>query len=146
MDRQLSSVMASNLLSPQRVTLSLEFPHGIPAFETQKRFRLIDRDPLMFLESETTPGLSFLLLPVTLIHPGYRLALAAADRQSIRASSKSRLAVYAVVTAVEDLPSTANLLAPVVINLDSKLGIQAVRSDSVYSHKYLLLPEEAPCS
>lgn len=100
----------------------------------------------MFLESETSPGLSFLLLPITLIDPAYRLALAAADRQSIRATAKSRLAVYAVVTAVEDLPPTANLLAPVVINLDTGLGIQAVRCDSVYSHKHPLLPEEAPCS
>lgn len=128
------------------MTLSLEFPNGIPAFETQKRFRLADRDPLVFLESETTPGLSFLLLPVTLIDPEYRLAMAAADRHSIRATSKSRLAVYAVITAVENLPPTANLLAPVVVNLDNGLGVQAVRSDSVYSHKHLLLPEEALCS
>jgi flagellar assembly factor FliW len=117
------------------VTLHLDFPHGIPAFETQTRFRLTDREPLLFLESETNPGLSFLLLPVALIDPDYRLALSPEDREIIGASGESRLMCLAVITAAEDSPPTANLLAPVVINLDNGRAVQAVRSDAVYSHK-----------
>jgi len=117
------------------VTLHLDFPHGIPAFETQTRFRLTDREPLLFLESETNPGLSFLLLPVGLIDPDYRLALSPEDREIIGASGESRLMCLAVITAAEDSPPTANLLAPVVINLDNGRAVQAVRSDAVYSHK-----------
>jgi flagellar assembly factor FliW len=128
------------------VTYQLEFPLGIPAFEAERRFRLIERDPLLFLESETNPGLSFLLLPVALIDPDYRLALAPEDRETIQASAKSPLLCLAVITAVEDSPPTANLLAPVVVNLDSRRAVQAVRSDSVYSHKHPLLAEGAPCS
>ena len=127
------------------MTLHLEFPHGIPAFETQRRFRLVEREPLLFLESETNPELSFLLLPVTLIDPDYRLALTAEDREAIGATEKSRLLAFVVITAVEDLPPTANLLAPVVINIDSARAVQAVRSDSMYSHKHPLLVEEATC-
>jgi flagellar assembly factor FliW len=117
------------------VTLHLEFPHGIPAFENQTRFRLTDREPLLFLESETNPELSFLLLPVALIDPDYRMAISAEDREAIGASPASRLMCLAVITAVEDSPPTANLLAPVVINLDNARAVQAVRSDSMYSHK-----------
>ena len=117
------------------MTLHLDFPHGIPAFETQTRFRLTDREPLLFLESETNPGLSFLLLPVGLIDPDYRLALSPEDREIIGASGESRLMCLAVITAAEDSPPTANLLAPVVINLDNGRAVQAVRSDAVYSHK-----------
>jgi flagellar assembly factor FliW len=117
------------------VTLHLEFPNGIPAFETETRFRLTDREPLLFLESETNPELSFLLLPVALIDPDYRMAVSTEDRDAIGASDSSRLMCLAVVTAAEDSPPTANLLAPVVVNLDSGRAVQAVRSDSVYSHK-----------
>lgn len=117
------------------LTIHLEFPHGIPAFETQTRFRLTDREPLLFLESETNPGLSFLLLPVALIDPDYRLAIAAEDREIIDATDQSRLLCLAVITAAEDSPPTANLLAPVVINLDNGRAVQAVRSDAVYSHR-----------
>lgn len=117
------------------MTLHLEFPHGIPAFENETRFRLIEREPLLFLESEANPGLSFLLLPVALIDPQYQLALSAEDRETIEASADSRLLCLAVITAAEDSPPTANLLAPVVVNLDTGRAVQAVRSDSKYSHK-----------
>jgi flagellar assembly factor FliW len=120
------------------VTRHLEFPLGIPAFETHRRFRLIDRDPLLFLESESNPELSFLLLPVVLIDPEYRLALSPEDRETIAASEASDLLCLAVITAGEDLPPTANLLAPVVVNTENGRAVQAVRSDSVYSHKQAL--------
>jgi flagellar assembly factor FliW len=120
------------------VTHTLEFPHGIPAFETERRFRLIDREPLLFLESETNPELSFLLLPIALIDPDYHLSISAEDRETIGASEASDLLCLAVITAAEDLPPTANLLAPVVVNLDSGRAVQSVRSDRVYSHKKTL--------
>jgi flagellar assembly factor FliW len=129
-----------------RVTHHLLFPNGIPAFEIEQHFRLIDRDPLLFLESETTPELSFLLLPVALIDPDYRLALSPEDRAAIDASVESNLLCLAMITTAEDSPPTANLLAPVVVNLDCGRAVQAVRSDAVYSHRYPLLPEEASCS
>ena len=138
------------------MTIKLEFPHGLPAFETEKRFRLtqsLERAPLLFLESETTPGLSFLLLPLAAIDPGYRLSLSAEDREIInapiahgKAGNDANLVCLAVLTAGEDSPPTANLLAPVVFNRASGRAVQAVRSDRVYSHKHPLLPQEAPCS
>jgi flagellar assembly factor FliW len=127
------------------VTYQLEFPHGLPAFEKERRFRLIDRDPLLFLESEANPELSFLLLPIALIDPDYRLALSQEDRKTIAASNEASLLCLAVITAAEDTPPTANLLAPVVVNLDCGRAVQAVRSDTVYSHKHPLVQEEATC-
>jgi flagellar assembly factor FliW len=127
------------------VTHNLEFPKGIPAFETERRFRLTDREPLLFLESDRNPELSFLLLPVTLIDPDYKLALTVEDRATLEASAESPLLCLAVITATDDSPPTANLLAPVVINLDRGRAVQAVRSDAVYSHKHPLLQEEAVC-
>jgi flagellar assembly factor FliW len=120
------------------VPLHLEFPHGLPAFESQKRFRLIERQPLLFLESETTPGLSFLLLPVGLIEPGYRLALSDDDQATLGSFCESDLLCLAVITTAEDSPPTANLLAPVVINPQTGRGVQAVRSDAEYSHKKVI--------
>lgn len=128
------------------MTRHFEFPQGIPAFETQKHFRLIEKPPLLFLESATNPELSFLVLPVTLIDPEYHLALSSEDRATIGADDESPLLCLAVITAVEDSPPTANLLAPVVVNLETGRAVQAVRSDAAYSHKHPLLPEGAPCS
>jgi flagellar assembly factor FliW len=137
--------MARNVPSHCRVTQLLDFPHGLPAFETQRRFQLIDREPLLFLESETNPELSFVLLPVAMIDPEYKLAISAEDRETIGASGKSGLLCLAVITTAENSPPTANLLAPVVVNLDCGRAVQAVRSDSMYSHKHPLLADEATC-
>lgn len=136
------------------MTINLEFPHGIPAFETETRFRLTEsaeREPLLFLESEANPELSFLLLPVATIDPDYRLALSAEDRETLGDGPESRFVCLAVITAAEDSPPTANLLAPIVVNLDSAnpgslRAVQAVRADRVYSHKHPLIPEGAACS
>ncbi len=131
------------------MTINLEFPHGLPAFETHKRFRLTEshgREPLLLLESEANPGLSFLLLPVALIDPKYQLALSAEDREALGDCPPSCLHCLAVVTAAEDLPPTANLLAPIVVNTNSRRAVQAVRWDRTYSHKYPLLSEGAACS
>jgi flagellar assembly factor FliW len=128
------------------VTKHLEFPYGLPAFETYKRFQLTENPPLLFLESDTEPKLSFLLLPMSLIDPQYDLALSAEDREALGVDSTTPLLSLAVVTAVEDLPPTANLLAPVVVNLESGRAVQAVRSDRVYSHKHPLVPAGASCS
>jgi flagellar assembly factor FliW len=146
MDGQDSSLMAGNVPLLPRVTYTLEFPNGIPAFETERRFRLTDREPLLFLESETNPELSFLLLPVALVDPDYLLKLSPEDREVIGAVAGSRLLCLAMITAAEDLPPTANLLAPVVVNLDCGRAVQAVRSDAAYSHRHPLLAEEALCS
>ena len=128
------------------MTHTLEFPLGLPAFETERRFRLIDREPLLFLESEKNPELSFLLLPVGIIDPDYRLQLSLEDRGLIGATVESSLLCLAVITAAGDLPPTANLLAPVVVNLASGRAVQAVRTDTLYSYKHPLLPDEAACS
>ena len=45
------------------------------------------------------------------------------------------LIVLAVVTAPEQGAATANLLAPIVIDPRKRIGIQAVRLDSRYSHQ-----------
>ena len=91
---------------------------------------------MLFLESETNSSLSFLLLPVALIDPALPAGhFTGGSGNNRRDGTESRLMCLAVITAAEDLPPTANLLAPVVINLDNGRAVQAVRSDAVYSHK-----------
>jgi flagellar assembly factor FliW len=52
----------------------------------------------------------------------------------------------AILSVSENRPPTANLLAPVVINLRTRVAIQAIRLDTAYSHEQPLAMEGAPCS
>ena len=139
----------------------LQFPCGLPGFEDEPRFRLVRHPrlfPLVLLQSEKTADLCFLALPVESIVPDYDLAVSETDCRALgvgpAASDAAELLGLAIITVPEDGPASANLMAPVVVNLTAGVGVQAVRGDQRYSHQHPLrdarfheaAPGETPCS
>jgi flagellar assembly factor FliW len=128
----------------------LVFPGGLPGFEEQRRFLALhyaDTDPLVYLQSVEIPDLCFVTLPVLSVDPAYRLHVEPEDRERIGLGSEGlqiggNVLCVAVVSLREDGP-TANLLAPIVVNLRNRLAVQAVSPESGYSHQQPLLAEEA---
>lgn len=120
-----------------------DFPYGLPAFEDERGFVIIEttaHKPLLFLQSVTTPALCFIALPVLLADPHYKLAMNAGDLAALQLppGAQSRIGVdvlvFTLLSIQSDAPATANLLAPVVINLANRKALQAIRNDAVYSH------------
>jgi flagellar assembly factor FliW len=119
----------------------VEFPAGLPGFENETRFALIDRAPLVFLQSLNRHELCFLTVPAAAIDPDYEIAMTGDDARVLGLSESSpgaELMCLAIVSAAESGPATANLLAPVVIERRFRRGIQAVRFDRRYSHQHRL--------
>lgn len=138
--------------SPDQV---IAFPEGLPAFEDEREFLLIERAataPVIFLQSLRRPELAFITLPAALVEPSFRLAPAPEDLEALGLEGEVRpdagLLCLAIVTVPENGPPTANLMAPVVINLAARLGRQVIQAGAPYSHQHPLGPrsEEAPCS
>jgi flagellar assembly factor FliW len=128
--------------------LELDFPNGLPGFEPEKRFALLQKDalaPMLLLQSLQTPGVCFLTLPVLAVDPEYQIGMTDDDRRLVgMASSPDAVAgdfLFLVILSATgpDHRITANLLAPVVVNLQTKVAVQAVRSDFRYSHQHPLL-------
>ncbi len=124
-----------------------EFPSGLPAFLSEKRFVPIEspqHSPLLFLQSMTRPSLCFLALPIQVVDPEYRLAVAAEDLVSLelvpgrQPELETEVAVLVLVSLRDGLPPTANLMAPIVVNLKTRRALQAIRQDAVYSHQHPL--------
>ena len=107
----------------------LTFPHGLPGFEQERRFALVEepaRAPLLTIESETTPDLCFHALPVTLLDPAYELQLSNEDLAALglaQVSDDGQLLCLAILAAPENGPLTANLLAPVVVNCAARSSL-----------------------
>jgi flagellar assembly factor FliW len=123
----------------------IEFPQGLPGFEHEHRFVVLEPStlaPVVFLQSASTPSLCFTALPVAAIDPAYDLSLNAEDHALLGAGSSVPLAL---LSANEGGKLTANLLAPVVVNLTRRIAAQIVRWDTKYSHSHPL-GEEASCS
>jgi flagellar assembly factor FliW len=124
--------------NPQDV---LEFPAGLPGFEELRQFILIERPafaPVLFLQSLDSPNLSFAAAPIDRIDPQYELSVTPEDLRLLAADRPEGMVALSILSAPENGPLTANLLAPVVIDPRTRRAVQAVRVDSRYSHQHPL--------
>jgi flagellar assembly factor FliW len=130
----------------------MHFPEGLFGFESETRFLPIEVPalyPILFLQSIQRPELCFVTMPILVIDPGYRLALSPTDLElaGMRAGRQPVIGedvlCLAILTLREDGPTTANLIAPLVINLRSRRAVQALMLESEYSHQHVF-PAAAP--
>jgi flagellar assembly factor FliW len=134
---------------PYETGSEIEFPAGLPAFEERRKFVLIQlpkTHPLLFLQSLEDPDVCFPVLRALAVDPHYRLRLAKEDlrRLDLPTSRQPRVGedieCLAVVALRKD-GATANLLAPVIVNLRKMQAVQAVGGDS-YSLQHPLRPPD----
>ena len=140
---------------------AIEFPAGLPAFEQERLFIPISHprtEPLILLQSVSTPGLCFLALPVATVDPEYRLQLSGDDLRALDLAEPpgaegSDLAVLALVAVGTQGQVSANLMSPVVVNRANRRAVQAVRWDGEYQYNHPVAQlagaargSERPCS
>jgi flagellar assembly factor FliW len=127
-----------------------EFPHGLPGFEERRKFLPVQNPltaPILFLQSLEDPGLCFTTLPIWVVDPHYRLHITEPDLEILGfpADRQPRIGdevLCLAVLSVRKTGTTANLLAPLVVNLKSYRAVQAVSPESGYSHQHPLFPQE----
>ncbi|MEQ1946460.1 MAG: flagellar assembly protein FliW [Bryobacteraceae bacterium] len=135
----------------------LSFPNGIPGFDRERRFVLIEPPlmaPAVVLQSAETPDLSFLAIPVSVVDAGYQIGITLEDLRLIgleetrQPADGREVRLLAIVSTAAGGQLSVNLLAPVVIRLDAGVAVQAVRNDVKYSHCHPLLLEtgDSSCS
>ena len=128
------------------------FPQGLPAFEDEKTFVLIEAGhrealpepaaPLIFLQSMARAGLCFAAFPIQAVDRQYELAIAPEDLESLGLDAARQpvlgreVMALALLSVNDELLATANLMAPVVLNVTVRRGLQAIRWDSRYSHQH----------
>lgn len=127
----------------------VEFAEGLPAFETQTRFVLVERTetaPILFLQSLDNAELCFLTVPVQAIQPDYELTSPIEDLRDLGIDATTQnedMLCLAILTARADRPPTANLMAPVVIHRHTRRARQVIQTDSQYSFEHPLGAEGA---
>jgi flagellar assembly factor FliW len=113
------------------------FPTGLVGFERYHSYALVDsgRPGMWWLQSTEEPALVFLLADPFRHVAGYGVDVADADLAHLGPASADQLLVLAVVTLPRpDAPAaTANLRAPVVLNVATRRGRQVVLTDERYS-------------
>ena len=109
----------------------LRFPQGLPGFEPLRDFLLVTREecePFVFLASLEQPDVALPLIPLALA--AARLQARAESLAPPSGGAEGALTYYAVVSiGVQASEVIVNLRAPVVVNLDTRLGCQVILPD-----------------
>jgi flagellar assembly factor FliW len=127
----------------------IAFPLGLPGFENENEFLLIEpaeSKPLCFLQSVLSPEICFICSPVELLDPHYKRSLGRQDRASLGldsdvTASTSELSWFAILCFQNPDSPTANLLGPIVVRRNTRAGVQAIREDSAYSARQPMFRE-----
>ena len=129
--------------SPEEV---LSFPRGIPAFETNHEWILIgsDDNAVKWLQSLNDPDLA---LPVTspdAVQPDYNARIPEDELTLIGGTNPADLALLIVVSIPPAAPwnMTANLRAPIIINLKTHKAVQVIALNEEYPIRYVVFPED----
>lgn len=115
----------------------IEFPEGILGFNDLRQFVLLD-DPndeiFAWLQSCEVPQIAFPVLEPELFSQTYQVVLTKHDLESLGLNTQEkqhRIRSFSIITIPEDpTQMTANLKAPVVINIEKRLARQIVLQDN----------------
>ncbi|MGB8956086.1 MAG: flagellar assembly protein FliW [Tumebacillaceae bacterium] len=123
------------------------FQRGLYGLEDYQNFALIVPDstlPFAYLQAVEEPGVCLLLADPFQFYPHYAFDLAQTELDRLQASSPELIAAWTTVTTPRETleGATLNLLAPIVLNVQARLGCQVVLHDSGYDTKSPLFPAQ----
>lgn len=114
----------------------IRFPEGIPGFNGEKSFAHITPETscFSFLASTEHREVSFVTISPFMICPDYSFELDESARAGLRLTKPEEALILAIVNIPPDQPNqaTVNLMAPVIINLISRLGLQIILDEPRY--------------
>ena len=123
-------------VTPEQVIHTSE---GVLGFPACREWVLLDgaRPGTAWLQSGEHPSLAFLLADPFTAFEGYAVDLAPPELERLGATEASDVAVFAIVTlpGASGEPATANLAAPIVVDVSARRAAQVVISDGRWSVK-----------
>lgn len=123
----------------------LTFPNGIFGFENYKKYYILENpeSPFIWLQSSNDPGLAFILIHPLQFKEDYQLKLSDDEFNDIEIKDKEKELLDFVIVTIPSDPSkmTANLQGPIIININKKLGKQAISLKEEYTVKCPILTE-----
>ncbi len=135
--------------TPVREAQRLRFVAGMPGLEDYRDWTLIPIEdcPLYWLQCEAEPALALPLADAPAVLPDYTVELSAADAHALELRAAEEALVLVVLTVPADGGAiTANLLAPVVVNVRTWAAKQVILDGTRYSLRHPLGGPRAPAA
>ncbi len=123
----------------------IHIPQGILGFQELKKYCLVDPGDdtlILWLQSLEKPQVAFPVLEPKIYKADYIVKLAGADLRELKLENLGRAAVFNILTIPDDVSKmTANLKAPIVINIREQLAKQVVLQENDYEIKHNMFKE-----
>lgn len=124
---------------------AIHFPEGILGFPDLRRYCLVDTGDdtlIMWLQSLDEPAIAFPVLEPKIFKSDYVAKLSAQELQALKLENIAQSIVLTILTIQKDVTQmTANLKAPIVINLRDQVGRQVVLQENEYVLKHPMFKE-----
>ncbi|MCD6238229.1 MAG: flagellar assembly protein FliW [Thermotoga sp.] len=121
------------------------FPRGIPGFEILHRFIVYkskETEPIKWLVSVEDKNCVLPLIEPFLVRIDYKADISEGDILDLNLTRKSNVEIYCVLVIPEEAErTTINLVAPIVVNLDEKIGKQVILTTDEYGVKHMVSDE-----
>jgi len=120
------------------------FPEGLPGFEENRKFALLGYDaslssPFFFMQSVENPGLCFVVTDPFAIYANYEVNVDEEDVRLLEITDPNTVMTLAIVVIPENIREMrVNLKAPVIINIEKRLGKQIIQNDDSLPVRYYL--------
>jgi flagellar assembly factor FliW len=119
--------MTALMIEPELVELTVS--GGLAGFPLSDRYALVEvpASPLFLLRSLDVAGLEFVVVPPAVFFPGYAPEIDDASAARLGLDDAEDALLLVVLTVTDDVrTTTANLLAPVVLNQRTRVAAQVV--------------------
>lgn len=123
--------------------VALEFPEGFMHMHHLRHFALVDASvapcPFKYLSSLDDADVGFGLADPKQLFANYEVDTSA-EREVLDIQSDDEAGLYVILTIGDNaMRTTANLLAPILLNRRTRVARQLVLSDSRYSTKHPII-------
>lgn len=121
-----------------------EFPNGIPGFLDEKQFVILnfpENDVFYILQSITNPSLGFVITNPFAFFKDYDFKIDESSIDQLELESEADVLVQVILTVQDPFESTtANLQAPLIMNIRNRKAKQLILTETSYKTKHAIMP------
>ncbi|HOS69149.1 MAG TPA: flagellar assembly protein FliW [Bacillota bacterium] len=123
----------------------LIFDEGLPGFQDMHRYAVIndgDNPYISYLQSLEKSNICFIMIPPVFALKDYDIEISDSTVKKLGIEKPEDVKLYAILTIPGSFKdATANLKAPIVVNVNNNKAVQEILDDERYSIRYRIVKE-----
>lgn len=122
-----------------------QFEEGIPGFPDLHKFLIIDENDSTFtyLQSVDQEDICFVMINPFVVFEDYDIEISEESINKLEIKEIQDVMIYSILTIPENIADmTANLRAPIILNMTNKKGLQEIISNEKYNTRHKVVKGE----